>query len=375
MPVVTTLEPYLSYRCNLQGCCCKEWFIAFKPQDLPPILAAFTPEERERLIHGWRFFVDPDDGTLTRFQFGHVGEQAACQFLAGDGRCGLQVEKGAAVLPHLCRAFPAYAHDGPDGIQVHFDPICPEALNCITDAEGPFRLVEVETDETSDLGVRASRPLRVPDVVIGQRTLSAAELLTVRDRIFAALGDPSRPALDRLAQVHYALARVAAGEEPAAFAVRDDDPVAPFDAWFDQCVGIHHDAALARLFGQFRRFVFAIDLAAADWGALEHALRHDPGWRATVDPRDPELQPMLRRYLVYRFFSAFQRSPEAGELSFTYGTVAHSLATVFRYATGFSRWLGRPADRTLVKVGMGASEWVYRTVRLPTSTMPWFLPE
>lgn len=374
MPTITTLEPYLSYRCNLQGCCCQDWFIAFRPEDLPPILAAFSPEERDRLIRGWRFFVDPDDNTLTRFQFGHVGENSACQFLAGDGRCGLQMDKGVAVLPHLCRAFPAYAHDGVDGREVHFDPICPEVLNCITDGEGPFRIVEVEVEPGSDLAVRASRALRLPEVVIGQRTLTEDELRSVRDRIFAALGDASRPALDALALVHHALGRVAAGEAPADFAVRDTDPVAPFDAWFDQCVGIHQDNALAKLFSQFRRFVFAVDLSGAPWDALASALRHDPRWRATLDPRDPALQPMLRRYLVYRFYSAFQRSPQADELSFTYGTVSHSLATAFRFAVGLARWLGRPADRTLLKVGMGASEWVYRSVKVPPSALPWFLP-
>ena len=383
MPTVTLLEPLLRFACNLKGCCCKKWFIPFQPEDFSRLLAAFDDEERERHVQGWRFYVDPD-GTLERFTFGRVGEDDACQFLAEDGRCGLQVEKGTAALPHLCRAFPAYAHEGVDAIgatdgddppiDVHFDLMCPEVLDCIVDSEGPFRLVTVDASPGSALAVRASRVMQLPEISLGGQTLSLGELRTLRARIFTALGDASRPVIDRFAQVHYALARVANGEAPATFAVRDEDPVAPFDGYLDECVAIHSPDALARLLDHYRRFVFDLPLDESPWDALPAALAFDATWRDALDPRAPDFQPMLRRYLAYRFFSAFERSPAADQLSFTYGTIAHALATAFRYAVALSRWLGRPVDRTILKVSLGASEYVYRTVRVPTSAMPWFLP-
>jgi len=375
VPTLTTLEPFLGFECNRKGCCCKQWFIAFEPDDLPRVLAAFDDDERDEAVKGWRFFVDEDDNSLTRFHFGLVGPDDTCQFLADDGRCGLQVAKGAQVLPHLCRAFPAYAHEGLDGVEVHFDPICPEVMRCITDQDGPVRLVEVEVEEGSELAVRGSRPLRVPAVSLGDQELTAEQLRRVRERIYDALGDATRPVLDRLAQIHYALARVAAGQPADSFAVRADDPVAAFDGWFDGCVAIHQGNALARLLHQYRRFVFDVKLDDdAPWGTLDAALAYDPRWRDQLDLRQPAWQRVLRRYLAYRFYSAFQRSPQAWQLSFTYGTVAHSLATAVRYAVGLARWLGRPVDRTLFKVALGASEYLYRTLRLPTSSMPWFLP-
>lgn len=376
MPILTTLEPFLAYRCNRKGCCCRQWFIAFQPEDLPRVLAAFDDAEREEVVKGWRFYVDEDDQSLTRFQFGRVGPDDACQFLAEDGACSLQVAKGAHVLPHLCRAFPAYAHQGVDGVEVHFDPMCPEVLGCLTDDDGPVRLVEVEVEEGSDLAERASRPLAVPAASLGDQQLTAEQLRAVRDRIYAALSAAERPVLDRLAQIHYALARVAAGQPPESFEVRDADPVAPFDAWFDGAVATHQGTALARLLHQYRRFVFDLPLSDdAPWDALGDALGYDPRWRAAVDPRDPAWQRMLQRYLAYRVYSAFQRSPQAWQLTFTYGTLAHALATAFRYAAGLARWLDRPVDRAVLKVALGASEYVYRTLRLPPSSMPWFLPE
>ena len=97
-----------------------------------------------------------------------------------------------------------------------------------------------------------------------------------------------------------------------------------------------------------------------------------PKGSPAFDPGDPALAPLIRRYLCHRFFSAFDRSPSANRLSFTYGTINHCLAVAFRYAVGLGAWLDRPVDRALLKVGMGASEYVFRVFRMPQWSMPWF---
>lgn len=378
MATVTLLEPMTRFACNLRGCCCKGWLISFRGEDFGRVVYSFDDRERDELVKGWRFWLR-EDRSISRFQFARVGKEGACQFLAPDGRCGLQTSKGVDVLPRLCRTFPGFATEGEPYPEVHFDAMCPEVMRVIADTgdDTPMRPVVREVEEGSALAVRAERPHALPDLTIGPRRIELAELALLRDRILDALHGPGAPAIDRLAAVHVALAEIAAGRPPGELRLRLDRPVPGFGAYLDQCVATHEARALARLFEDYRRFVFALPLDGVpnDDPArreLARALEFDSRWRDALDPRRDDWQPFLGRYLCHRFFSGFNRSPNATRIDFTYGTITHGLATGFRYALGLSRWLGRPLDAAVLEVGLGASEQVYRMLRLPASAMPWF---
>ena len=380
MPPVVLLEPMSRFQCNLQGCCCEGWTIVFDGQDFDRLVVAFDEQERDELIRGWRIWVNKDQ-TVHRFQLGRRGDNARCQFLRDDRRCELHARKGVEVLPSLCRSFPAFATAGPNGPELHFDAVCPEVLLAVVREAGPLRPVVHEAPEGSDLAFRAARTVKLPAMHIGTQPIDLDQLLLLRDRILDGLaGDV--PAVDCLAAVHVALAAVAAGQPPESFALSDEPPrEAGFDGYLDLCVAAHQPSALARLLHQYRRFGGALPvdeipavaaLEDADWAALPAALAYDPRWRETLDPRRDDVQSILRRYLAYRFFSPFHRTPAAEQVTFTYGHITHGLATTFRYTIGLARWLGRDIDPPLLILGMGASEHLYRTLRLPTNTMPWF---
>lgn len=370
MSRVLTPRTMTRFKCNEKGCCCRGWGIPFPPEDVARLLLAFPPEDRDAILEGAQADVSLD-GTLKSIRLRQEGEERACQFVTPAGLCGVHARMGPEVLPHLCRSFPTFAHDQGGQLELHFDAVCPEVLERL-DADEGFELVELDLEEGEDLEVRARRPLALPTISMGSQELSFPQLRLIRARILETLTDEGRPPMEALALVNFALLRTLGGQPPEEFAVDPADPAEAFDAFFEGCMGIHEGRILARMLEDYRPFIHAIELGEVEWEAIHTHLRPDPEWRRALDPGDPALAPLIRRYLCHRFFSAFDRSPSANRLSFTYGTINHCLAVAFRYAVGLGAWLDRPVDRALLKVGMGASEYVFRVFRMPQWSMPWF---
>ncbi len=363
-------EAMTRFRCNEKGCCCKGWRINWEVDEVIALLRDLPPARRDGLMRGARILMD--GGVADSIELRRDGPDDACQLLTDDGRCGVHVERGPEVLPGLCQRYPAYGIATDDGIELHFDAICPEVLAQIDESDAPYALVSRAAPTGDHLDLRATRPLAPAAIAVGDRPLTHAQLIVLRERILAHLSRADRAAIDKLADISYALARVAKGEPIEAFEVDTAGPVEPFEAYLDTCVAMHHEAALARFFGRYRRFVFDLPVADADPTALPRALAPDPRWREDLDPRDPRFDAFIARYLAHRYYNAYGVSRVGHQVGFTYGTVAQALAIGFRYSVGLARWLGRPVDRATLKVGVGASEYLFRTLDLPPVGMPWF---
>ena len=365
-------ESMKRFSCNQKGCCCKGWGIIFDGDDLMNLLKGLdTDEERAELIGHSRIEVD-ENNVVERWRMQDMENNRTCHYLEGDGRCGIHAKKGVSLLPRLCREFPVHSQRAGEEISVHFDAVCPEVLNQLSESDEPYTLVEVEPEPDSELEFRAQRRSIVPPVRIGQVELDYADLIKLRDVAIETLNTRPEPAIDLLGKINYAIARVANGELAAAdFAIDHSVDVEPFLAFIDTCVWNHSPDILVRFATTYERFVWDLDLSGRDYDTFAQHL--DPeGWHEAINPYDAAHDPFLRRYLAHRFFSSFDRSPDTNHIGFTYQTINHALATIFRYAAGYASWLDRPVDRTLLKLATGSTEYLYRALRFPPSSMPWF---
>jgi len=365
----------LQFRCNEKGCCCKGWGICFSAGDLTRLVRAYSHAEVGEMLKGARLW-KTDDDHLTHFQLKQGRKEVACRFLTSANMCLLQIEKGTEFQPLLCRAFPAAGFVVGDETELHFSAVCPEVLNLIESEDGPFEITLLEAEKGDSLAQRARYQREHPTIEMGNQKITAEQLQVIRRVILEALHRRTRTAVETLASIHYALARLVVDEEPVeAFHIRDDEPVESFNEYLDTCVSLHVPIVLATSFQQYRRFVFDLDLDSVDWNALTNHLIHRPDWRAHLDPTDPKLQTLLFRYLSHRYFAPFSTSPDTPEINFSYGNITHCLATAFRFAVSLGSWLEKDELRTLLKVSLGASEHFYRIIQnMPLSAMPWFLP-
>ena len=373
MVAITLPEAMLRFRCNERGCCCQGWTIAFTVREASDIANAFGAERRAAILRGAVPLHDRQGGRVIGLDLARGGPDGRCQFLRADSRCEVHAELGEARLPLLCQSFPAFSFDAGDRLVMSWDPVCPEVLERI-DEEGPYAVVTVTTVPGTSLHARTSEPRPLPAMRLGATTLAPAGFHALEAQIRALLDDETAPAVDQLGRVSAALARASRGEPPTTPWAPPLSPeaLAAFEAHLDACVEAHGARALARYLREYRRFIFALDPGPLDPDALAPHLAFDPAWRSTLDPRSPALQPLLRRYLAHRFFNAFERSPRTGDVAFNTQSVTHTLATALRLAVGLSRHLDRPADRPLLKVALGASEFVFRSLDLPAESMPWF---
>lgn len=366
-------EPMTRFKCNERGCCCKEWRIDFQPEELIALQQALPPAERSGLLRRARVWVGADQETIEGIQLETVGPDRSCRFLEGSGQCGVHVRHGPELLPHLCVRYPGFSFDRGDGaIELHFDTVCPEVLARLAESDAPLELVSVDPPPDHHLSARAREPQSAPAVQVGTQSLTDREFETCRDRIVAALADPSRDALDHLCAISHSLARLGQGEPPDAFRVAPDDPTDDFASFFEDCVGAHSGRVIARFVLLYRRFVFDVPVHSGDPATLADALDYDPSWADVVCPRAPAHQGLLRRYLAHRYFAAYGFYRSSHELAFNYGAATHTLAAAFRIARGVARWLDVPVDRTLLVMSLGAGEYFTRAMKLERSAMPWF---
>lgn len=371
MPILLP-EVMTRFKCNEKGCCCRGWDIPFTPEEVGVLLSPFAPETREEVLEGAAVKMGQGE-QVEEVYLRQVGPTKACQFLEPEGQCEVHRRVGPQVLPHLCVAFPAFAQKKAQHTELHFDAMCPEVLARLDEGDDALVLVEVDPPPDHHLSLRARKTFSLHPILLGERIITEDQLSFLRNQILNMLAEQGRgDVLTRLAALHYGLAEIAQGAPVETFNLSWERDPAEFLTYFETCLSIHQDQFLAWIFRDYRRFVFDINLERVDFTQFHLHLGRPADWKTRLQPSSPQLEPLLLRWLTHRVFSAFDRSPIVNEMSLSYGTIAHCLATAFRLTLGLSSWLQRPVDRVLLKTGLGGAEFIFRTCRVPISSMPWW---
>jgi len=361
-------EAMTRFVCNQKGCCCQGWGVAMEVDDVLRIVDALDQDRWRDLLDGARVLRERGSNKVVALDLAKKAPGGRCTFLEEGDLCELHRRFGPTMLPRVCRNFPSVTYALGDSRRMGWDPICPEVLERLDEGDAPYPIVALTPEPGSELAFRAESAREIPRPGIAGRSLEPAEVAAAEAQILALLDDPTWSALDHLATINEALAGALDGE---ALTLEPGPAPPAFEDFFDLCVSAHDGPSLRHLFKSYRRFVHALPLPVDDAPLREH-LRYDPAWRDALNPRAPGIQPLLRRYLAHRFFSAFERSPATDQLTFNYGSVNHTLGTAFRYALGLSRWLERAPDRAVMKIAIGAAEFLFRSLNLPVASMPWF---
>lgn len=369
-PPIVLHESMLRFRCNQRGCCCHGWSIPWSGEDAARLIGALDEEDARAFIDYGHFVVN-EHRVVEKVYPQERGGDRRCFFLTPEASCRIHRDLGESALPGLCRSFPSHSELLGDALELRFDAICPEVLERLADP-GPYELTAVDSAETPAVATRVSRPFRAPEVSVAGVDLSWDELVSLRQRIIDAFNAATAPALDVLARVNYAVARLAAGLPVAKLEVRGDEDPSEYHAYFEEAVRAHSEYFLVATLRPYRRFVYALDLGDVGDDALREALVYSPGWREALAAAPADVGDLLRRYICHRFFGIYERSPQLNSLGLSYGTINHSVATALRFAWSFAQVLGRPLDSACLRVGIGASEHAYRNIRMPVTVMPWF---
>ena len=188
------------FRCNQKGCCCSGWDIPFRLEDFLRLHEHLPPAERAELTQGLKLVVDATEKgengetVLHSLKLDGVGADKHCRFLEEQGTCRVHAQSGLQALPDLCVDFPAATFHRQDGaVEMWFDPVCPEVLERIDEADTPLTLHRQQglfRDPTMDL-----RQFRIAaDKILGRRSTEAAPIES------PAL-DPGRSAQSRWASL------------------------------------------------------------------------------------------------------------------------------------------------------------------------------
>ena len=367
MATILIAETLEDFKCNLQGCCCKGWQISFDADDIVALIYALPEKERYRITTNSTFVVN-DQNILESIRFQTIGEEDACKFLQ-DGQCELHREFGEEMLPRLCQVFPGFSVSLGKSLELHYDIVCPEVLNRIIDSSEPYRLQNTEIPDSGTLQTRATKPNEVPQLTLGQKQVGFDLFREIRQTILDTFNKRQWSAVDTLARISYAIARYS--QEDGPFEIHSQDPVEQFYLHLDKCVSSHLESALSRIFVSARRLIPDFP-PGGSIRQLTNCLHYDPLWKVYINPKSDEFDDLFSRYLCHRFFCAFDKNVGYERLQFSYGTITHTLATTFRFAVGFSKWLNRPVDKALLKAAICSSEYMYRILRMPPESMPWF---
>lgn len=373
--LVTLPEPMLRYECNQQGCCCGGWRIPLRPEDLVRLRTYLDPPDLDKLTRDVELKIElGPDGERTVKEVYVVDDDGFCRFLESDHkRCGIHARHGLAPLPNICVDFPVATYATPGGVDFYFDPVCPSVLDRIADEDGPVTIAEVRGPYADDgFRLRATHVRGTPVARVGTVQLTGEQIDVIRRRVMASLADVSRPVWQHLSAIDGAYADLANGVCPVdAFALRYDHEPGPYLRFLGECLGAHGVGTLARVWEQYRRFVFAMPKTGPGWDELDEHLRAwQPAYERWLAPQEDELRGLHLRYLAHRHFAPFLTI--RGELKFASGAVVHTFATALRYAAAFGAVLRRPVDRDVMKVALGCAEYVYRSLEIPPDSLPWF---
>jgi len=375
-------EPMRRFRCNQKGCCCSGWDIPFRLEDLLRLHENLPEAERAELTKGIKLVVaanekgENGETILHSLKLDGVGPERACRFLEPAGVCRVHAKSGLSALPDLCVDFPAAGfHRDQGAVELWFDPVCPEVLERIDESDGPLALHRqqgVFADPMLDL--RVAHASETMYGRIGKERVDWAALDRLRALSLAELGRTDRPAWHTLAVLADGFSRLKPDARGDCELVLDHqiDP-APFLRFFYACLGAHGPDLLAASLVKYRRFVHAIDPAplVEQRRALEaHLTQWEPAFEQWLAPQEELLAPLAARYLQHRFGTPMVKG--RAELRAAADEIVHLYATAQRYAAAIGAVLARPVDRRMFQVALGASEFFFRSLRLPRESLPWF---
>ena len=355
--MVTLPETMRRYACNQQGCCCSGWRISLKPADLVRLRTHLTREEAEKLGDA--------QGPLD------AAEEGACRFLMSDGkRCEVHANHGVEALPDICLDFPVAPYPGSRGVEFHFDALCPSVLDRIVDDPAPPVLVDVDESQDEAMHRRAANVWPAPELRVGAATISPEAFRSVREQILSHLGSDTETAADAMHAIDLAYASLAGGDAEA-FAIGSQTVTPKYLRFLARCEAAHGAGTLVRVWEQYRRFVFDIRREGPGFDELATHLGRFPEARARFyAPSEALLQPLLLRYVAHRHAMPFLTIQ--GRLHFAPGAVPHLVGTAIRCASALGGVFRRPVDRSMLKVALGWSEFVYRSLEVEPAALPWF---
>ena len=370
-------EPMRRFACNQKGCCCSGWDIPFRLEDFLRLHDHLPESERDVLTHGIKLVLEEKtkesgEKILHSLKLDGVGENRACRFLEGGGGCSVHARFGLPALPDLCIDFPAFGYTRDDGgVELWFDPVCPEVLEQLDESDEPLRLFRQEGRfGDPGLDLRVSHTADKIGARIGKFKVEQAALDSLRERSVLAFAD-GRPIWRTLAALSHAFRRLRTGNEGAFEVVEPEDPQ-PFLRFLSQTVGAHGADLLTATALRFRRFIWAVDAASlVDSPVLgEHLHAWEPAFERWLAPQEDLLRPLVARWMAHRFGTPMVKG--RGDLREACDSMVHLYGTALRFAAAFGAVLQRPVDRDLFKVAMGASEFFYRSLNLPREALPWF---
>ncbi len=176
------------------NCCCTGWQIVIDPDTLEYYRHLPEPQ-RGRILAG---LTENEEGeTIIRPRDGR------CPFLTGERLCGLVLELGEEHIGEICALHPRYRAWYPGRLEMGVGLCCEEAARLILSDSAPAEFYTYLTDQADEEG---------EDVPL------YPALLNLRERLFAAAQDRSRPLRLRLAEIlrlaHAAQEAVNRGELP-----------------------------------------------------------------------------------------------------------------------------------------------------------------
>lgn len=372
-PEIRLPEPFLGYRCNLQGCCCGGWGITWTAEDLARLRVLLPADEFDALVQEHVQLIVGEDGQqVLGARLNASREGGRCHLLSGDGRCTLQQRFGVEALPAICADFPVVPYRLAGSVELAFRFTCPAVLSCIFASTEPVRWTELTAlDEMNRSRLQRIGP--EPEVRVDGEALTAVELVQLRERVLAPFNDRSRPTLELLAEVESALSRVRSKAEVERFAVVPDGDPLPFVRYLLHCVRTHAASFLLGHLQRHARFVIGTRLPALDdafAGTLEH---WEEALLRYIDPVEPVLRPYLQRYLWLRFASCFVSVQ--GELRYVFGEPTHELAIALRYLAALCAARDEQASPALLEIALGAAAHLFHTHIAPIQSRIWFAPE
>ena len=378
VPSVRLSEPMRRFRCNQKGCCCSGWDIPFRLEDFLRLHDHLPEEQRANLGRGIQLVLDADKGSdgervLRSLKLEGVGEDRACRFLEPSGACGVHVRHGIDALPDLCVDFPAFPLRREDsGVELWFDPVCPEVLERLDEADVPLRL-DIQDGRFGDvaLDLRGSHATDPTGGRVGGERIPLAALDGIRSRCIEVLADTTRPPWQTLGALVHGFRQLSAGHEGNFEVLEPPDP-APFVAFLQSAIAANGADVLASTFVRYRRFVHAIDPAPIV-DRKDVLVRHLHDWEAAMAtwlaPVEEPLRPLMRRWLAHRFGTPM--TVASGDLQEAADRIVHIYGASLRFAAAIGATLARPVDRAIYKVALGAAEYFYRSFRLPRDVLPW----
>ena len=103
----TAPDFFKDFKCKCGDCrqsCCEGWDISVSEDEYFRIMSLECSEDMQKRID--RAFYIPKDASAERYALLNHDWLGRCPMRAEDGLCALQVEKGEALVPNICRLYP-----------------------------------------------------------------------------------------------------------------------------------------------------------------------------------------------------------------------------------------------------------------------------